>query len=436
MAGRMKALVLLLVAGTLWGQPDFKATLTGFVGVSMAVPDFQGVDKAQPLMAVFNQTLWDDLDESGWVQLRPKSNYPKAIPQQPQELHTAEWALPPVSANYVVMGYTAVVEGQLVLYGWLVDLRQATPAAGTVLAARYGATVEEAGARKDAHEFAADIIRKLGGIPVLGTKIYFTSDRSGEQNVWVMDADGSNQRQVTKLIGKNGGPAVMSPAVSPDGSKLALMTFAEIFPKIYLFSLDPVRQLAFRLPGDDLQMTPSFTPDGKQVVFVWHNQVYIADIDGSHLRRISFSAAEAEPKVNPKTGNEIVFVSGRSGHARLYKMNMDGADVVALSSAEGEGTNPAWHPNGQMLAYACTKGYVTSDFHVCLMDVATQGVTELPNNGGRDENPSWAPDGVHLAYMSKQGGKEQIWTVLADGTHRRQLTTIGTNKTPVWSVAR
>jgi TolB protein len=70
------------------------------------------------------------------------------------------------------------------------------------------------------------------------------------------------------------------------------------------------------------------------------------------------------------------------------------------------------------------------------MDVATQGVTELPNNGGRDENPSWAPDGVHLAYMSKQGGKEQIWTVLADGTHRRQLTTIGTNKTPVWSVAR
>jgi hypothetical protein len=38
--------------------------------------------------------------------------------------------------------------------------------------------------------------------------------------------------------------------------------------------------------------------------------------------------------------------------------------------------------------------------------------------------------------MSKQGGKEQIWTVLADGTHRRQLTTIGTNKTPVWSVAR
>src|ERR1039458_3458713 len=88
MAGRMKALVLLLVAGTLWGQPDFKATLTGFVGVSMAVPDLQGVDKAQPLMAVFNQTLWDDLDESGWVQLRPKSNYPKAIPQQPHDLHT------------------------------------------------------------------------------------------------------------------------------------------------------------------------------------------------------------------------------------------------------------------------------------------------------------------------------------------------------------
>jgi TolB protein len=325
----------------------------------------------------------------------------------------------------------------LVLYGWLVDLRQSTPATGTVLAAHHNSTLDEAGARKDAHEFAADVIRKLGGTPLLDTKIYFTSDRSGEQNVWVMDADGSNQQQVTKLTGKNKLPAAMSPALSSDGSMLALTSYAETFPKIFLFSLNPPRRLPFRLPGDDLNTTPSFTPDGKQVIFAWHSQIYVADLNGAHARRISSGDSESEPKINPRTGDEIAFVSGRSGHARVYQMNIDGNDVLSLSSPAGEANNPAWHPNGQSLAFACTQGYATGGYHICLIDVATQKVTELPNNGAREENPSWAPDGVHLVYMSKQGrAREQIWTMLADGTHRRQLTTTGANKTPVWSAGR
>jgi TolB protein len=396
MVRHLKALLLLLMAGALWGQPDFTATLTGYASNPMAVPDFRGPVAAQPLMTVFNQTLWDDLDGCGLVQLKPKTLYPKAIPQQPQELGMAEWALPPVSANYIVMGYTGVLDGQLVLYGWLVDVRQSTPATGTVLAAHYNAALDESGARKDAHEFAADIIRKLGGTSLLGTKIYFTSDRAGEQNVWVMDADGSNQHQETKLTGRNKLPAVMTPAVSADGSNLALMTFAELFPKIYLFSLEPApRRLPFRLPGDDLQTTPSFTPDGKQLIFSWHNQIYLAGLDGSHPRRISSGDLEVEPKINPKTGNEIAFVSGRSGHARLYQMNMDGADVVALSSLVGEAGNPSWHPNGQTLAYSCTKGIATAGFHICIVDVATQNVTACTTDlshatvswGGRGEKP-------------------------------------------------
>jgi len=115
-------------------------------------------------------------------------------------------------------------------------------------------------------------------------------------------------------------------------------------------------------------------------------------------------------------------------------MNLDGNDVMSLSGAAGEANNPAWNPNGRTLAYACTQGYATGGYHICLMDVATQQVTELPNSGAREENPAWALDGVHLVYMSAVGrGKPQIWTMLADGSHRRQLTTAGANKSPVWS---
>ena len=75
--------------------------------------------------------------------------------------------------------------------------------------------------------------------------------------------------------------------------------------------------------------------------------IYVANMDGSNLRRISSSRAiEVEPKVNPKTGNDIVFVSGRSGPQQIYRMNIDGTGVERLSNGEGEASNPSWHPNG------------------------------------------------------------------------------------------
>jgi TolB protein len=319
------------------------------------------------------------------------------------------------------------------LYGWLFNVGQPTLAQAQMLAKRYFGSVDETGARKIAHEFAADIIGQFGGTSLLGSKIYFVSNRTGHKEVWVMDPDGSNQKQISHFNSIS-----IMPAVSPDGTKIAFTSFAHGNPAIFILATDSGRRLPFYNQVASLNATPDFTPDGKQLLYSssasgWA-QIYAANIDGSNLRRISSTRAlEVEPKVNPKTGADMAFVSGRSGPQQIYRMSMDGTDVQRLSNGEGEASNPAWHPNGQVLAFAWTRGFATGNFNIFIMDVATRGYNQLTYGAGRNENPTWAPDGRRLAFMSTRSGSEEIWTMLADGTQLKQLTTTGKNWTPIWA---
>jgi TolB protein len=152
------------------------------------------------------------------------------------------------------------------------------------------------------------------------------------------------------------------------------------------------------------------------------------------LRRISaVQAIEVEPKVNPKNASEIVFVSGRGGLAQIYKMNMDGADIMRLTNGEGEANNPAWHPDGKHIAFAWTRGFAPGNYNIFVMDVASLKTVQLTHGSGRNENPGWAPDGLHIVFSSNRSGSSQIWSMLADGTQLKQLTTQGNNYNPVWS---
>jgi len=293
--------------------------------------------------------------------------------------------------------------------------------------------VDEAGSRKVAHEFAADILELLGGKSLYGTKIVFVRQMGPKiKEIWMMDPDGSNQKQITHFNSLS-----IQPAISPDSSKIAFTSYAKFSPGIFVFSVDPVRQLPFYNQVASVNATPAFTPDGKQIVYSSSAsgtaQIYIANVDGSGLRRISSgNAIEVKPKVNPKTGNEMVFVSGRSGPQQIYRMNMDGADVERLTPGEGEASNPSWNPDGQYLAFSWTRGYATGNFNIFVMDVATRKYTQLTHSEGRNENPSWAPDGQHIVFQSNRNGTYQIYSMLADGTQVQQLTTQGNNYSPVW----
>jgi TolB protein len=420
----------------------------------IALPDLRGSGEAQQYMDAFNQTLWNDVDSGGIFRLVPKSLYWLHVPRQPQDfrpqpatppnatsnvrpnaqgLWLSDWAGPPVSAGYLAFGYTGVDNGQIVLRGWLFNVRQNSAANAQVFGKTYLAPLGEEGARAIAHQFAADILKQFGGVSLSGTKIYFVGERARNvKEIWSIDPDGNGEKQLTFYKSLS-----ITPAVSPDGTRLAFCSFAYGSPRILMQSLETGRRLSFYNESSPLTATPEFTPDGKQILFAssvtgWA-QIYIANLDGSGMRRVTYSRSiDMEPKVNPKTGAEIAFISDRSGMPQIYRMNMEGADVQLLTSGEGEAVNPAWDPDGRHIAFSWTKGYAPGHYNIFVMDVATRQYVQLTHDAGRNEHPSWAPDGRHIVFSSNRSGSLQIWTMLADGTQLKQLTTQGRNTQSVW----
>jgi TolB protein len=434
----------------------------------IAVPDLRGVGDAQRLMATFNSTLSSELNNSGQLNIVPKTSYPLQIPQQPADFrpHAAgqnqgtwltDWSGPPVNANYLAFGYTAVQNNQLVLYGWLYDVAQANTTSAQLIGKVYIGSLDEAGARKVAQDFAADILKQFGAVSLIGTRIYFVSDRTGHKEIWSMNYDGSDQKQFTSYR-----TITSFPAVSPDGTKIAFTTFPLLAssrasaeklrssgaeprenlgqPQIYMHSLETGRKLVYYNQQASMNAASDFMPDSRHLLIYSSAgggySIYMTDLDGGSIRRITHSGSiEVEPKANPKTGADIVFVSDRGGLPQIYRMNIDGTDVARLTTGEGEAVNPSWSPDGQHIAFAWTRGFEPGNYNIFIMDVATREVVQLTHGAGRNENPVWAPDGVHLVFSSKRGRSTEIYTMLANGTAVQQLTTQGNNEKPVWSRA-
>ncbi|HUK49320.1 MAG TPA: Tol-Pal system beta propeller repeat protein TolB [Terriglobales bacterium] len=428
----------IFLASTAFAQ-DWIKTGTG-LGVErarVAAPDFKASSqdpRNTELLKTFNDTLWNDLDNAGIFDMVSKSFYPVAPVGAPSDVKFDAWGAAPVNAAYLVFGNIAAAGNNVVVQGWLYDVKNT--ASPQVLGKQYTDAANSQAVRMIAHKFADEIIFRLGGgvNGIAETQIYYVSSRSGHKEIWGMDYDGANEHPITTL-----GTIALSPHVSPDGSRLAFSSFTGSGWIIRMFSLDLNRLVAFpRYAGTNL--SPAWSPDGTKIAFSSSRsgdpEIYIVDQSGGNLRRITDSKGpDVSPSWNRKTGSQIAWVSGRTGLPQVYIMGTDGTNIQQMTD-QGYAVSPAWSPNGQFLVFSWMRHYGPGEpggQDLYIMDVVSKQIVQLTHDGGRNDFPSWSPDNRHIVFQSSRSGSLQIWTMLADGTNQKQLTTSGSNSEPDWS---
>ncbi len=207
------------------------------------------------------------------------------------------------------------------------------------------------------------IAATLGFAPGAGAtsvngSIAFRSNRDGNNEIYVMNADGSGQSRLTNNAAND-----FDPAFSPDGTKIAFAS-------------------SIRNSG----------PDAK---------IYVMNADGTDPTNLTTAADDRDPAFSPD-GRKIAFTRGLFGsNADIYVMNADGSGQTRLTNVRANDTSPAFSPDGTKIAFSSLRGPGGSEIY--LMNADGSGQTRLTNNPAtRDTNPVFSPDGLKIAFVSER----------------------------------
>jgi TolB protein len=236
------------------------------------------------------------------------------------------------------------------------------------------------------------------------TQITFISDRSGTNEIYAMNVDGSNVRRLT-----SGGGWMHS--WSPDASRIAFLSKQSVHV-MNADGSDP--RLLIANTGDG---GIGWSPDGRRIAFEMKGQIAVMDPDGKGARLLT-RAGGMSPSWSPD-GTKIAFAGWRNKTYDIYALNADATIEVNLTNSPAIHYNPAWSPDGTRIAFESNR---EGPFEIYVMNADGTNVRRLTRAGGGA--PSWSPDGTKIVFIKRPAEKEQadVYVMNADGSGAVNLT--------------
>lgn len=261
------------------------------------------------------------------------------------------------------------------------------------------------------------------------SQLAFRSNRDGNWEIYLMDADGTNQINLTQNAADD-----QLPSWSPDGNQIAFDSNRQKKDNdIFIMNADGsgVRDLTDRREKDTV---PAWSPDGTQIAFVsarkgnW--EIFSMSVDGGVAEDLTNDGAEDFSPAWSPDGRRMLFHSNRDGNFEIYVMNVDGSNVQRLTNNSADDFAPAWSPDGQHVIFQSNRD---GDNEIYVMNADGSSVVQLTSNRFDDTNPDWSPDGKEIAFSSNRDGNVEIYVMNADGSDQRRITNNPANdSSPTW----
>jgi TolB protein len=388
--------------------------------------DFDGA--ALPPDANPGEIVRADLARSGQFRTLPKNDIVE-FPTRQSEVKFATWNL--LKQDYLVVGRVSD-SGDGVRVEWeLFDVARQQKMAGSAISG------QRSGLRDISHQVADAVYEAI--LHVRGafwTRIAYITATGNPPNaqyaLMVADSDGYNPQVVVRSR-----EALLSPHWSPDGRRIAYVSFESGNSAVYIQDLSTgSRQVVSNSRG--INSAPSFSPDGNRLALSLSKggnpDIYILDLGSRALTQITkHFAIDTEPQWAPD-GQSIYFTSDRSGKPQIYQVSPSGGEATRVTFSGQYNASPSVvDAKGIKIAMVQGSGNV---YRIAVLDRTTNQNT-LVSPGSQDEAPSFAPNGSMLLYAASEGTRGVLYAASADGRVRQRLGYAeGDVREPAWGPFR
>jgi beta propeller repeat protein len=244
-----------------------------------------------------------------------------------------------------------------------------------------------------------------------GTKILFSSDRTGTYNIWVMDADGNNLKRLTTTDFA----AAVVPDWSPDGTQILFNSNQGSGGgwDFWVMNSDGSNQTQITFDHADYGH-PRWSPDGTRIAFNSIRggsslNIWVANIDGTNMHQLTANAGENVSAEWSPDSSKICFSSNRSGNYNVYVMNADGTDQTPLTSnPTDERGGCKWSPDGKKLLFTRSNN---GQSDIWMMDPDGSNQVPLLATPYHEYQPDVSPDGTKIVFTSNRFGSNDIWVM-------------------------